>query len=419
LKPKDVRWPYKLGYTYPELQTWNYKPEGYASETFISTLRKTINELYGVSRKQLIDATSNIKGVDYLADGSKSLDYSFSVRYRKYALDGGEPFWIRIYISQDGKTHNATLDLVTEIYNFSQKPEDKSGKLACGNCKDNKSKNIKSTASISLTPILITLLKSGKDLASLARDDVLKFIQDRAYWRVFKGGKELPSYQVEALDLEIIGSTNDSTVYNDPTKPPKLENFKEEPTISGGPGGALNPSLKQPVAVAPPVVALIPKASLKVNSFLSFKQALKADSVVIIDSSSLNLTPAKTSGIDNTQIYLNEGKNGDGDILLLLSIRRAENQIVFNSKIDNTWGKEIRISLERRFKGTTPSILIHDQDDGYEVFIDWKHALFFQKRAPGKVAQSVSYTVNDGQTPVWSSNLKVKVYASMKQVFHH
>ncbi|KAK4862915.1 hypothetical protein LT330_010745 [Penicillium expansum] len=419
MKPKDIRWPYKLGYTYPELQTWNYKPEGYTSESFISTLRQTVNNLYGVSRKQLIDATNNIEGVDYLEDGSKSLDYSFSIRYRKYALDGGEPFWIRIYISQDGKTHNATQDLVTEVYNFSQKPEDKAGKLACGNCKDNKNKNIKSTASISLTPILIALLKSGKDLASLARDDVLSFIRSRAYWRVFKGGKEVPSYQVEALDLEIIGSTNDSTVYNDATKAPKLENFKEEPTISGGAGGALNPDLKQPVTIAPPVVAVIPKAGLKVNSSLPFKQALKPDGVVIIDSTSLNLTPAKTSGIDNTQIYLNEGKNGDGDILFLLSIRRSENQIVFNTKINNSFGKEVRIPLEKRFKGTTPSILIHDQDDGYEVFIDWKHALYFPKRAVGKVAQSVSYSVNAGQTPVWSSNLKVKVYDSMRGVFHH
>jgi tyrosinase len=419
LKPKDIRWPYKLGYTYPELQTWKYKPEGYTSESFISTLRETINELYGVSRKQLIDATNNIKGVEYLEDGSKSLDYSFSIRYRKYALGGGDPFWVRIYISQDGKAHNATQDLITEVYNFSQKPEDKSGKLACGNCKDNKNKNIKSTASISLTPILITLLKSGKELASLSRDDVLKFIQSRAYWRVFKGGKEVPSYQVEALDLEIIGSTNDSTVFIDPTKPPKLENFKEEPTISGGPGGALNPGLKQPVTVAPPVVAVIPKAGLKVNSSLPFKQVLKTDSVVIIDSTSLNLTPVKSSNIDNTQIYLSEGKKGDGDILFLLSIRRAENQIVFNSKIDNSFGKEIRIALENRFRGTAPSILIHDQDDGYEVFIDWKHALFFPKRAPAKVAQSVSYTVNSGQIPVWSSSLKVKVYASMREVFHH
>lgn len=418
MTPKDVRYPYKLGYQYPELQTWNYKPDGYSSETFQADLRKTVNELYGMSRQQLIDATGNIKGVEYLEDGAKLSDYSFSVRYRKYAL-GGEPFWIRIYLSEDGHKHNPTTDLITELYNFSQKPEDSSGKLACANCKDNKKKNIKSTASVSLTPILISLLKTGKNLASLAKDDVLKFIRERAYWRVFKGGKELPSYLVDKLDLEIIGSINDSTVYNDATKPPKLENFKEEPTISGGAGGALNPKLLQPVTVAPPVVPKIPKAGLKVNSSLPFKETLKADGVVIIDSTSLNLTPAKTTGIDNTQVFFNEGKNGDGDILFLLSIRRAEKQIVFNTKINNAWGKEVRVPLENRFKGKNPSILVHDQGDGYEVFIDWRHVAFFEKRAEGKVAQSVSYTVNEGQSPVWSSDLKVKVYGSMKEVFHH
>lgn len=418
LTPKDVRWTYKLGYQYPELQTWKYKPEGYSSKSFQANLRKSINDLYGVSRQQLIDATHNIKGVDYLEDGAKSSDYSFSVRYRKYAL-GGEPFWIRIYLSEDGKKRNPTSDLITELYNFSQKPEDNSGKLACSNCKDNKAKNIKSTASISLTPILITLLKTGTDLASLAKDDVLKFIRERAYWRVFRGGKEMPSYLVDKLDLEIIGSTNDSTVYNDATRAPKLENFKEEPTISGGPGGALNPSLQQPLTVAPPVVPKIPKAGLRINSSLPFKETLKADGVVIIESSSLNLTPAKTTGIDNTQVYLNEGKNGDGDILFLLSIRRAEKQIVFNTKISNSWGKEVRVPLDNRFKGKNPSILIHDQGDGYEVFIDWRHVVFFEKRVEGKIAQSVSYTVNEGQASVWSSDLKVKVYGSMKEVFNH
>jgi hypothetical protein len=416
--PKDVRWPYKLGYNYPELQTWNYKPEGYTSTTFQSELRKTVNELYGMSRQQLIDATHNIKGVEYLEDGSKSSDYSFSVRYRKYGL-GGDPFWIRIYLSDDPNKQNPTKDLITEVYNFSQRPETQSGKLACGNCKGQQKANIKSTASISLTPILITLLKSGKDLASLAKDDVLKYIRERAYWRVFRNGKEVPSYEVDKLDLEIIGATNDSTVYNDATKQPKLENFKQEPTISGGPGGSLNPSLQQPTTVAPPVVPAIPKASLRVGSHLPFKETLNADGVVIIDSSGLNLTPWKGSGIDNTQLSLHEGKKGDGNTLFLISMRRAEKEIVFNTKIDDKFGKEVRVSLDNRFKGKTPSILIHDQGDGYEVFIDWRHVLFFEKRADGKTAQSISYSVNQGQTPVWSSDLKVKVYASMKEVFHH
>ncbi|KAJ5925145.1 hypothetical protein N7454_007784 [Penicillium verhagenii] len=396
ITPVDVRYPWSLGYTYPELQTWKYEPQNYTSQPFIADLRKKINELYGMSRQQLIDATSNLKGVEYLEDGTKSLDYSFSVRFRKYGF-GGEPFWIRIFLSQDGVKQNTATDLITEVYNFSQKPESKDGKLACGNCKTNQKANIKSTAAISLTPVLITLLKSGQDLASLKKDDVLKFLQKRAYWRVFKGGKE----------------------YNDPTKAPLIENFKEEPTISGGADGALDPSLKQPMTPLPPVKPVIPQAGLNIGSSLPFKEPLGVDGVVIIESTSLDLTPVKTSTIDNTQVVFTDSKDGSGNILFLLSFRRAEKDIVLNTRLNNAWGKEVRVSLENRFKGTTPSILIHDQGDGYEVFIDWRHLTWFEKRAKDKVATSVSYTVNDTQTPVLSSNLKVRVYKSMKEVFEH
>lgn len=61
-----------------------------------------------------------------------------------------------------------------------------------------------------------------------------------------KHGKELPRYDVEKLELEIIGSSNDTSHFEDPAKPPSFENFKKEPTITGGADGALDPELKQP-----------------------------------------------------------------------------------------------------------------------------------------------------------------------------
>ncbi|KAL4879315.1 hypothetical protein BJY04DRAFT_220171 [Aspergillus karnatakaensis] len=422
LTPTDVRWPYYLGYTYPELQTWKeeYSPEPYNSEVFLASLRKTINDLYGVSRKAIIDEATNLKGVEYLDDATKSLDYAFSIRYNKYAF-GGDPFWIRIYLSADGVTRNASLDLITEVFNFSQKPETASGDLACSNCKTNQQANIRSTANISITPVLVSLLRAGRDLASLSRDDVLEYLRKRAYWRVFRAGKEVPRYELDPLNLEIIGSTNDATNFRDPTKAPLLENFKEEPTISGGADGALDPSLKQPMTTPPAPKPDIPKAALLVNSSLPFKETLKADSVVVIDSASLNLTPNRESGVfDNTQFWFSDGQDGDGDIVFLLSIRRAEGVIVFNTKIGNSWGEEVRVPLERRFKQAGVStILVHDQGDGYEVFIDWRHVTWFEKRDKEKVAKSVSYTVNERQESVWARELKVKVYGSMKALFEH
>jgi hypothetical protein len=414
----DVRYPFKTGHTYPELQTWKYEQPGYDNKKFQADLQTTINDLYGVSRKTLLDAGSSLAGVEVLQDSCKALDFSFSVRFRKYAF-GGDPFWVRIYLSQDGTKQTPSTDLLTEVYNFSQRPQDAAGKLACANCKGNDKNGLKVNANISITPVLLSLAKTGRDLLSLKKPDVLKFLQERVYWRVTRGGEEVPSYELDPLDLEIIGATNDTTVFQDASKPPLLENFAKEPTISGGKDGALSPHLKQPIAVPPPAVPKIPKASLKVNTNRTFKESVKADAVVLIDSTSLNLTPAKTKGIDNTQFYFTDGKKGEGNILFLLSIRRAENAIVFNSRIDGNWGKEARVSLEGRFRTDKPSILVHDQGDGYEVFIDWKHVFWFEKRAKDKVAESIAYTVNNGQKSVWSAGLNVKVYSSMASLFNH
>lgn len=60
------------------------------------------------------------------------------------------------------------------------------------------------------------------------------------------------------MELEIVGGTNDATNFEDPTKAPVLENFKEEPTISGGADGAFNPDLKQPIVPPPPPKYVIP-----------------------------------------------------------------------------------------------------------------------------------------------------------------
>lgn len=159
--------------------------------------------------------------------------------------------------------------MIAEIYNFSQRPE-LDGATACGNCKKGQKILIKSTAYVPIAPVLYRLLSSGRKLKSLTRDEVLAYLRKRVYWRVVKvsskapaldlksevtnlaqNGKELPRYEVERLDLEIIGSSNDTKFFENPAIPPSFENFKPEPTISGGADGAIDPELKQP-KVEPP-----------------------------------------------------------------------------------------------------------------------------------------------------------------------
>lgn len=127
---------------------------------------------------------------------------------------------------------------------------------------------------------------------------------------------------------------------------------------------------------------------------------------------------ASGAGIDNTGVTLHDSAK-NSDVVLHISVRRAEGQIVLNSTHSGQWGKEVRISLENRFRSSTPSIMIMDQGDGFEVFIDWVHAVWFEKRGKTKKVKAISYMVNKDQSPVWSHELKVRVFDSMKELFKH
>ena len=153
------------------------------------------------------------------------------------------------------------------------------------------------------------------------------------------------------------------------------------------------------------------------NTKLPLKKELDIDGVILIDSTKLNMDKASGSDIDNTAFNLLDSSNSD--ILLHFSVRRAEGQIVFNTTQNGQWGKEVRIPLENRFRSSTPSIMVHDQGDGFEVFIDWMHAIWFEKRDRTKKVKVISYSVNKDQSPVWSHELKIRVFDSFKELFNH
>ena len=87
LTAEDVRWTGMLGYTYPEMRTFQpkYHSKGrFDQENFIKDLRTEVNRLYGESRELLLGSDGKIKGVDPVEGGVKTLDYAFSIRYKKY-----------------------------------------------------------------------------------------------------------------------------------------------------------------------------------------------------------------------------------------------------------------------------------------------------------------------------------------------
>ncbi|KGO51768.1 Concanavalin A-like lectin/glucanases superfamily [Penicillium expansum] len=413
--PEGIRFPSNLGYSYPELLRWEtrYRQEdGTLNQIlFKENIIAIINRLYGVSRDLALDPKAPIpEGLEAIDGGLKIPDFAFSVRFLKYAL-GGQPFWVKLYLAQEDGIQTPLTDLIAEVYNFSQKPE-LDGSSVCGNCTEGQKSRVKSTAYIPITPVLYKLIRGGRKLKSLTRDEVLEYIRKRAYWR---NEKELPRYEVEKLELEIIGSSNDTKHFTNPATPPAFENFKKEPTITGGADGALDPELKQAKIDPPAPRPKRPRANLPLHGILRFQQTLKADSVILLESSSVD--PVKPdNGIDMTQISIMDAEN---DTIFHISIRRAQGQIIFNAKFGGSWGEEERIDIDRRFNSEDgATILIHDQGDGFEVSIDWVHAIWFAKRAHGRTPQSIWYDIGNKEgTSALSEDLEVRTYPSMKALF--
>lgn len=118
-----------------------------------------------------------------------------------------------------------------------------------------------------------------------------------------------------------------------------------------------------------------------------------------------------------TQISIQDAA---GDIIFHISIRRAQMQIIFNAKIKGSWGEEESIKLDDRLQAGEEgaTILIHDQGYGYEVWINWLHALWFSKRLKDAVPKDISYGLaDDNGTSVFSDEIEVRIYPSMKALF--
>ncbi|QSS48849.1 photo-regulated tyrosinase [Histoplasma capsulatum var. duboisii H88] len=408
--PEGARDVLNFGYTYPELQTWDAKYNAggaYNRDLHVTDIRKIINEKYGASRTELL---KNPALGDKTDDGVKSNDFAFSVRYKKYAL-GGNPFTIKIYLAPgDGKPRTPESDYVTEVYNFSF-PSIVDGKEVCSNCTSVEATDSKATSYLSITYVLVQCVKRGI-LASLDEATVTKFLQKNLYWRLYQRGRELGRFEMEKIELEVLGSFNTAQHHKDATILSGFKGFRDIPSLAGGPDGALDPKLKKKPAPPPTNPPAPPSAGLHLNSSLDLKSDLTADGVIILDSTSVDLNQIQTDTIDNTQVTF---KNGN-DTLFLISFRRAEGQIVFNTNLGGKWGPEERVSLDGKLKQPQAAIMVHDQGEGFEVSIDFVHVAWFKKRDPRPI-KTLRYGTNKNQKPVLADVLKVSVYPSMQKVF--
>lgn len=126
-------------------------------------------------------------------------------------------------------------------------------------------------------------------------------------------------------------------------------------------------------------------------------------------------TPDSTGGIDNTSLNLWDNQ---GDLLLHISFRRAEDAIVFNTDIVGSgWGREERVTLFGKI--ATPAyktaIIVFDFVDRYHILIDYRTVHSYKKRLFANV-RSVSYRVNVGQRPIFGDRMQMVTYSSMELI---
>ncbi|KAH7931246.1 hypothetical protein BV22DRAFT_7019 [Leucogyrophana mollusca] len=154
---------------------------------------------------------------------------------------------------------------------------------------------------------------------------------------------------------------------------------------------------------------------LPITTAVTLKNEFKAEGIVDFQSSKLDLNPssAGTNQIDNTSVNLLSAKN---DCLLHVSIRRAENAIVFNAhEADKDWGKEERVELKGAFVGPDTVITICDHGDRYQILTDYHTVHYFNKRISGN-ANQLSYMINKNQVSPFSDTLACQVYGSFADI---
>jgi hypothetical protein len=88
--PDAVRkWMNRFGYSYPELQPWNF-PGGDTGPAYIASIYSAINNLYGPTRKLFLKHPNAGKGavtVPHERSGTAAhKDYIVNVRYGKYVI---------------------------------------------------------------------------------------------------------------------------------------------------------------------------------------------------------------------------------------------------------------------------------------------------------------------------------------------
>ncbi|KAH6908112.1 tyrosinase [Coprinopsis sp. MPI-PUGE-AT-0042] len=162
---------FQFGYTYPELQPWNWDSE----DSYKASIRKTIYDNYAPPPiTQLLLSNS---------------DVVVNVSFPKFALNG-VPFTVRVFLAGE---------MIGEVYNFSFYSKARNGKSSCPNCQRQQDADTILTGQVFMSEELVEAVKQKK-LPALDRQNIKKYVKDNLTWKAYKpNGNE-----VEIPDLKVV-----------------------------------------------------------------------------------------------------------------------------------------------------------------------------------------------------------------------
>lgn len=145
---------------------------------------------------------------------------------------------------------------------------------------------------------------------------------------------------------------------------------------------------------------------LKLNGRASLNKPFGTGSTIVFLSTAYDATPDSGPKLDNTSVNLVHEK----DVLLTISIRRAENRILFSTFQNGAWERNPPVTpLKDVFSGPGAIIKVRATSSSYEISFDESPTVHTYKKRINADATAVSYGI-DNQRSVFSNPVIVEVF---------
>ncbi|KAL2373098.1 hypothetical protein RJZ57_002435 [Blastomyces gilchristii] len=409
--PDGVRDWFKLGYTYPELQRWNYG-DNYREELF-----RDVNDTYGALRKEAIAmGKPDSKLPDVLQAGENGVsmnDYAVSIRYSNFSQSksvrfamGGHPFNLEVYLRPENETENKFRpeDFVTNVYNFSQ-PAEQNGETVCSNCNDLEEQDVQVIAYIPITPYLVKKIaqQALKDLTPATVEPFLSGL----YYRVTmsKQGDNVVSEErwKPTLNLKVSVSQTRMEYSNDPSIPTTFDDPQIIPSLGISPEAAGVP--------APTLITQLEEAVPTGGSLVITAQSASQDKPPREIKTGIWLASVYpgSSDVTNQQTY---------DVPLFIVINSRTRLLSCGSKqAGRGLSAPTELKLEPWLKKDEPSIRVDIGGNDFIVYVDGMRVLAVERAIKSGNITHVRYVASpEGKDPVFAKALTVTTYKQADMV---